>query len=259
MSKKKTVSGLFPEKGRESCPQERKRNLNVVYQTVIRWRGWSCQLLLTALLVATSAFWNTLHAGEPLSAYADSQGRVVFTNEPLPDSSLDRVSPGSEPSLTGSLTAQTRIHELIEGIAGQHGMDPDLIRAIVQVESNFDPNAVSPRGAMGLMQLIPETAKRFGVRNAFDPKANLDGGIRYLKYLVDLFDGDLRLALAAYNAGENMVTRRRAIPSIPETQNYVRKISQLYPLNRLRRVAVSTIEKMVDSKGIVHFSNTELP
>lgn len=231
----------------------------MVYKTVIRWRCWFRQLLLTALLVAISAFWNTLQAGNPLSAYVDSNGRVVFTNEPLPDSSLDRMSPGSEPSLNGPATAQAKIHELIEGIAEQHGMDPDLIRAIVQVESNFDPNAISPRGAMGLMQLIPETARRFGVRNAFDPKANLDGGVRYLKYLMDLFDGDLRLALAAYNAGENVVTRRGAIPSIPETQNYVRKISQLYPLNRLRRVAVSTIEKIVDSKGIIHFSNTELP
>ncbi|MBI4478703.1 MAG: lytic transglycosylase domain-containing protein, partial [Acidobacteria bacterium] len=142
--------------------------------------------------------------------------------------------------------------------AEQHRVDPELIRAVVQVESNFDPRAVSPMGAMGLMQLIPDTAKRFGVHNIFDPRANLDGGIRYLKYLMDLFNGDLRLALAAYNAGENAVSRSGGIPAFSETRNYLRKISLLYPLDRPRQAAFA-IEKFVDSKGVVHFSNTELP
>ena len=210
---------------------------------------------LAALLGLTSAAWITLHAAEPLTAYVDSDGRVVFTNEASPDSSSNQAAtqfPDSGPS------PNVQIHELIDGIAEQHRVDPELIRAMVQVESNFDPRAVSPKGAMGLMQLIPDTARRFGVRNAFDPRANLDGGIRYLKYLMDLFDGDLQLALAAYNAGENAVSHTKGLPSIPETRNYVRKISLLYPLDRPRRVA-STIEKFVDRKGVVHFSNTELP
>ena len=215
-----------------------------------------CRALLAVLLVLTSAAWFSLHAADPLSAYVDSDGRVIFTNEASPGSSSNLLStqfPGSRPS------PNTQIHELIDGIAEQHRVDPELIRAVVQVESNFDPRAVSPKGAMGLMQLIPDTARRFGVRNAFDPRANLDGGIRYLKYLMDLFDGDLQLALAAYNAGENAVSRIGGIPSIPETRNYLRKISLLYPLDRPPRQLVSTIEKFVDSKGIVHFSNTELP
>ena len=218
---------------------------------VIPGRNWFHHALLAALLGLTSTAWTSLHAGEPFSAYVDSGGRVVFTNETSPDQ-VSTQFPGSGPS------PNAPIHELIDGIAEQHRVDPELIRAMVQVESNFDPRAVSPKGAMGLMQLIPDTARRFGVRNAFDSRANLDGGIRYLKYLMDLFDGDLQLALAAYNAGENAVSHTKGLPSIPETRNYVRKISLLYPLDRPRRVA-STIEKFVDRKGVVHFSNTELP
>jgi len=227
----------------------------MVSKMVISGRNWFRRALLAALLVLTSAAWTSLYAAEPLSAYVDSDGRVVFTNETFPDSSSNQAAtqfPGSGPS------PKAQIHELIDGIAEQYRVDSELIRAIVQVESNFDPRAVSPKGAMGLMQLIPDTARRFGVRNAFDSRANLDGGIRYLKYLMDLFDGDLQLALAAYNAGENAVSHTKGLPSIPETRNYVRKISLLYPLDRPRRVA-STIEKFVDRKGVVHFSNTELP
>ena len=228
----------------------------MAFKMVIPGRTWFRRALLSALLGLTSAAWTSLHAGEPFSAYVDSDGRVVFTNETSPASSSHHAStqfPGSGPS------PNAQIHELIDGIAEQHRVDPELIRAVVQVESNFDPSAVSPKGAMGLMQLIPGTARRFGVRNAFDPRANLDGGVRYLKYLLDLFDGDLRLALAAYNAGENAVSRTGGIPAFSETRNYLRKISLLYPLDRPPRRLFSTVERFVDSKGIVHFSNTELP
>jgi soluble lytic murein transglycosylase-like protein len=140
-------------------------------------------------------------------------------------------------------------------------MDRDLIRAVVQVESNYNPLAVSPKGAMGLMQLIPGTARRFGVANVFDPVQNLDGGTRYLKYLMEMFDGDLELSLAAYNAGENAVARRRSVPPIPETRNYLRKINAIYPLRRLSRAATLPatapgIVRTVDQNGIVRFSNT---
>jgi soluble lytic murein transglycosylase-like protein len=137
-------------------------------------------------------------------------------------------------------------------------VDPDLIRAIVQVESNFNPYAVSTKGAKGLMQLIPATAQRFGVSNSFDPQANLDGGIRYLKYLMEMFKGDLQLSLAAYNAGENRVGRDRRVPPIPETRDYVRKIAQLYSVPRSPSPAEPPqILKFVDGSGIVHFSNTD--
>ena len=146
-------------------------------------------------------------------------------------------------------------------------MDPELVRAIVQVESNYNPYAVSPRGARGLMQLIPATARRFGVTDIFDPEENLGGGIRYLKYLMGMFDGDLQLSLAAYNAGENVVARWRRVPPIPETRNYVRKIGAIYPLRRPSPPTAGNgaapsaprIVKAVDGNGVVHFTNTDQP
>jgi hypothetical protein len=151
--------------------------------------------------------------------------------------------------------------DAIQQAASRHQVDPDLVRAMVRVESNFNPKAVSPKGARGLMQLIPSTAQRFGVRNVFDANANLDGGVRYLKYLMDLFGGDVKLSLAAYNAGENAVGRHNGVPPYPETQDYLRKISELYPMARpLQAKGGSTgIEKFVDNNGTVHFSNTDLP
>lgn len=164
------------------------------------------------------------------------------------------VLPGDDPE-----DLAERYDDLIEQIARQHHLDPDLIRAVIRVESNFNPYAVSQRGARGLMQLIPATARRFGVINAFDPRSNLDGGARYLKYLMGLFNGDLRMSLAAYNAGEAAVARRSGIPPYRETQNYLRKIDQLYPLRSLPAgiPPEPTIMKFVDGRGVSHFSNTD--
>lgn len=96
--------------------------------------------------------------------------------------------------------------------------------AVVQVESNYDPNARSSKNAQGLMQLIPETAERFGVENVWDPEENLRGGMAYLRWLLDHFDGDVRLALAGYNAGEGAVRRFRGVPPFEETQDYVKRV-----------------------------------
>jgi soluble lytic murein transglycosylase-like protein len=144
-------------------------------------------------------------------------------------------------------------------------VDPELIRAIIRVESAYDTKAVSNKGAMGLMQLVPATAQRFGVADPFDPKQNLEGGVNYLKYLLDHFGGDLDLSLAAYNAGEHTVQRSGGIPAIPETQNYVRKINKLYQPADVATTAKATpreppatpITRFVDNYGVVHFSNLD--
>lgn len=153
------------------------------------------------------------------------------------------------------------IRDLVDEAAERHQVDADLIHAIVRVESNYNPFAVSHKGARGLMQLIPATARRFGVSNSFDPRDNLDGGIRYLKYLMGLFKGDLRLSLAAYNAGEMAVTRNGGVPPYRETQDYVRKITALYPMRTVAAAAGVPVEprivRYVDDSGVVHFSNTE--
>jgi hypothetical protein len=110
----------------------------------------------------------------------------------------------------------------------RHGVDPALVHAIVKVESDFNPYALSSKGAMGLMQLMPQTAIDMNVRNTFNPHENIDGGVRYLRYLIDRYAGNLSLALAAYNAGETAVKKWGTIPPFMETQNYVQRVLKLY-------------------------------
>jgi len=118
----------------------------------------------------------------------------------------------------------TGINEAVERIASEHSLPPQLIHSVIKVESNYNPYAVSVKGAQGLMQLIPDTAHRFGVRDAFNPVENIQGGAKYLRYLLDLYDGNYPLALAAYNAGEAAVAKYGGIPPYAETQNYVTQV-----------------------------------
>jgi len=120
--------------------------------------------------------------------------------------------------------ASPALKDTVDRIAQQNQLPPNLVHSVIQVESNYDPNAVSSKGALGLMQLVPSTARRFGVSNAFDPADNIQGGARYLKYLLQLYHGDESLALAAYNAGEGAVARYGGIPPFPETRDYVSKV-----------------------------------
>ncbi|MGB0712904.1 MAG: lytic transglycosylase domain-containing protein [Gammaproteobacteria bacterium] len=116
---------------------------------------------------------------------------------------------------------------LIHEYADRSGLQPDLVKAVVAVESNFDPRAVSRAGAMGLMQLMPGTVHRWGIDNPFDPEQNISAGVRHLAWLMDQFSGNISHVLAAYNAGENAVIRYRGIPPYKETQNYVRDVMAL--------------------------------
>ncbi|MGD0360471.1 MAG: lytic transglycosylase domain-containing protein [Bryobacteraceae bacterium] len=124
-------------------------------------------------------------------------------------------------------TPSAPLTETVDRIARQNQISPQLVHSVIRAESNYDPNAVSPKGALGLMQLIPATARRFGVSDVFDPADNIQGGARYLKHLLDLYKGDEALALAAYNAGEGAVSRYGGVPPFPETQNYVARVRQL--------------------------------
>jgi hypothetical protein len=114
----------------------------------------------------------------------------------------------------------------VRQIAAEQSLPPELLHSVIQVESNYNPSAVSPKGAQGLMQLIPETARRFGVLDSFDPVENIQGGAKYLKYLLDLYQGDYPRALAAYNAGEKAVAKYGGVPPYPETQNYVAQVQK---------------------------------
>jgi hypothetical protein len=136
---------------------------------------------------------------------------------------VPRVVPG-RPQPKSASTESGQYAQTVERIARQNQLPPQLIHSVIRVESNYDPYAVSPKGALGLMQLIPSTARRFGVSDVFDPADNIQGGARYLKYLLELYKGDNALALAAYNAGEGAVSRYGGVPPYPETRNYVTQV-----------------------------------
>ncbi len=161
-------------------------------------------------------------------------------------------------SLDGFSTGDATIDALIVESGTRNGVDPVLLYAIMHRESSFKRYAISNKGARGLMQLMPGTAARFGVRNIFDPRQNIEGGARYMRFLLDMFDGDVRLALAGYNAGEGAVLKYgRRVPPYSETQEYVRRISQRYALMRdpqtarvaprLTRTQLATIRTMEKS------------
>jgi soluble lytic murein transglycosylase-like protein len=145
--------------------------------------------------------------------------------------------------------------------AARHNVDPNLVRSVVKVESNFNPNAVSRKGAMGLMQLMPSTARSLNVSNPFDPAQNVDAGVRHLKRLLESYGGDVRLSLAAYNAGSSAVARSAGVPRFRETQNYVRRITDLYTGGEGSRLIGNPVHDPVrvqrDARGILYISNTE--
>ncbi len=138
---------------------------------------------------------------------------------------LRRGNPASQYSKGSS---KEKLLPYIITTARRYKVDARLVNSICQVESNFNPQAVSPKGAMGLMQLMPETATRFGVQDPFNPQLNLEVGVRYLKHLLETFNGNVEFALAAYNAGEGVVQRFGGVPPYPETINYIRRVLEAY-------------------------------
>jgi soluble lytic murein transglycosylase-like protein len=183
------------------------------------------RVMLVSCLVGGGFFWCTA-AQAQIVRYQGPDGRLYFTNLPVPPvSEPTRVT---RPALATRLTAPAPVLTVIQRLAQQYSVDPHLVRAIITVESNFDPRAVSRAGAQGLMQLMPDTAARYRVEDPFDPHANIEGGIRYLRDLLRLFPRDLRHVLAAYNAGEGAVQYYGGIPPYPETQRYVQRVLALY-------------------------------
>ena len=160
----------------------------------------------------------------------------------------------------GATTTSFDIDGAIEEAAARHNVDPNLVRAVVKVESNFNPNAISRKGAMGLMQLMPSTARQLKVNNPFDPAQNVDAGVRHLKQLLDNYGGDVKLTLAAYNAGAGAVARSSGVPHFAETQNYVRRITNLY-YNGVTFAPNEAVHEPLrvqrDARGVLYISNTE--
>jgi transglycosylase-like protein with SLT domain/uncharacterized protein DUF4124 len=217
----------------------------------------SAALLPLAFAFAASA----AHGAEEIYYGRDSNGALVLTN--VPSHKDLRTYTGAGP-LPGARSGE-EYRPAIWRAALTHGVRPELVYAVASVESNFNPRAVSAKGAQGLMQLMPETAARFGVADPWDPVENIVGGVRYLRYLLDMFGGDQRLALAAYNAGENAVQATRTIPPYEETRAYVAKVLRLFGRNRDPYVrspgtrgaggpsAPQVIYNYTDAQGVVHY------
>jgi len=203
------------------------------------------RIFLTCAAMLVAFPYHLAHAD--IYQYTDEDGVVHFTNvsaakgkkyrrhsESARTSSYanqvrrQRPSPPAASSAVTSTNIPSAYLESINSACDRHGVDPALVHAIVKVESDFNPMAISRKGAMGLMQLMPQTAVDMNVRNTFDPGENIDGGVKYMKYLLDRYEGNVSLALAAYNSGETAVKRWGTIPPFPETQNYVQRIMKLY-------------------------------
>lgn len=148
---------------------------------------------------------------------------------------------------------QTKYNDIVQRIANKHRLKSTLIHSIIKAESNYDRFAVSPKGAQGLMQLMPATARQYGVKDPFDPKQNIEGGVRYLKDLIKLFNGKTNLVLAAYNAGQEAVKKYSGIPPYRETRRYVEKVMAAY--GRPTITTRSKIYRFVDKSGRTVLTN----
>ena len=246
----------------------------------------------TVITSTTGSDGRTIYVNEPVSASTrrsqapSRQSSLVFWSstehrwKPVPSvnvraarsaaeevnhllASTAGVVPTSRP-VHGQAFSQEEIDAAIDQAASRHNVDPNLVRAVIKVESNFNPNAVSRKGAMGLMQLMPQTARQLNVSNPFDPEQNVDAGVRQLKQLMENYGGDVKLTLAAYNAGPGAVARSAGVPHYAETRKYVKRITQLYyggtdsgEDHILGSASHEPIQVQRDSRGVLHISNTE--
>lgn len=217
------------------------------------------------LVLAALTFAWPLQVDAQIYAWRDAAGNLVLSDRRLDESAVTYAVPdapqfrATRPPVEGAIVVRDRFEPLVQEHAARQSLRPDLVRAVIQVESGFNPRARSPKGAMGLMQLMPATARDLGVQNAYDPAENIRGGTIYLRQLLDRFEGDEELALAAYNAGPNAVDRHgRRIPPYRETRDYVRKVSSATALQdgsaRSTRVIYKIFE-VIDGVSTVRYSN----
>ena len=194
---------------------------------------------LTACLVLGSLAFCAHSAEAQITKVTDDSGRRFFVNANPQPAKLGAVTKHTNIYLPSevSLTGRSRpgmdmnrdgVEKLVREAAERHRMDPALVRAVIETESNWNPKAYSHKGAGGLMQLIPTTAQRYGAYDVFDPQQNIDAGVKYLRTLLERYNGNLDLALAAYNAGEGAVDRAHGVPGFRETRSYVQKVQNAY-------------------------------
>lgn len=212
---------------------------------------------LVILVVAAAALTTVTPAGAQVYKRTARDGTTYFTNV-HPNSRYQRTALASTPTYEPQQRAAANYgmysREIAEASA-RHGVPDRLIWAVIRVESGFDPRAVSPKGAQGLMQLMPETAAILGVRDVFNPRENIHGGARHLRGLMERFRHDLPLALAAYNAGAQPVATFRGIPPYPQTREYVARVLRLYGAPLAWELQASGIHQIVERDGTVVYTN----
>lgn len=192
-------------------------------------------MLILRVAVILLLIWTAAEAD--IYKYVGEDGVVFYTDAPIGKKSekiikeknnKEFVSYNKTVSITSPKKHRDNYYPIISKKSKEHEIDPSLVTAVIKAESNWDHRAVSKKGAMGLMQLMPATASELQVRNPFDPEENIDGGTRYLRYLIERFNGNITLALAAYNAGPTTVEKYGSVPPISETKQYVKKVLSLY-------------------------------
>lgn len=199
---------------------------------------WLSRHFPALVLICGAGLLSPAQAG--IYTFTDASGVMHFTNVPSYARYAGMKQVAYMPERTVRRTALRinpgRFHSLVEKAAREHDVDEALLRAVIAVESNYNPNAVSHRGAVGLMQLMPQTARRYGVTDLYDPAQNIQGGARHLRDLLRKFNNDLNLALAAYNAGENAIAQYgNRVPPYRETLAYVPRVLDFYRQYRRER------------------------
>ena len=203
-------------------------------------------LVITAIL--------SVHSAAAAEIRIEERDGVLYVRNVKPPQPVV-AKPSSPPNERVAARTAGPYRDLIRAAATRHALAPELIESVILVESNFEARAVSRKGARGLMQLMPATAARLGVRNVFDVRQNVEGGVRHLRYLVDLYGGNLALALAAYNAGVEAVGRYGGIPPYAETRAYVQRVLRSVALARLRVSAgsVASAEPDAERAALYHY------
>ena len=216
--------------------------------------------LIPALVVICLAV--AVPAQAQIYTWRDAAGHLVLSNKPRGERTARTATyVASEPDVARAATrlprpvVDSRYDDLIRQHAGQHGLSLELVRAVIKAESNFNPYAISPKGAMGLMQLMPATARELGVSDPFHPDENIRGGVSYLASLLARYDQNVELALAAYNAGPGSVERYGAVPPYRETQNYVKKITTAASAAAPRESIIYRWTEIVEGRPRNRYSN----